>query len=106
MHPPCTRRTRPLDERRLSEAGCSVRSTPLYGDRAAMKTILYAFCGFAAAALAQQNRCANLESGVEAEVLRVRVASDDVGVFRTVGDRALAALKECPRSARLWYLAA
>src|SRR5207237_1026956 len=40
------------------------------------------------------------------EVLRVRVASDDVGVFRTVGDRALAALKECPRSARLWYLAA
>lgn len=71
-----------------------------------MKTILVALCCFAAAALAQQDKCANLESRVETEVRGVPVASDDLGVFRTVGDQALAALRECPQSARLWYLAA
>lgn len=71
-----------------------------------MKTILYAFCCFSAIALAQQNKCASLESGVEAEVRRVAVASDDLSVFRAVGDKALAALRQCPQSARLWYLAA
>jgi len=71
-----------------------------------VKRILCAVCCFAAAALAQQNTCPSLESGVEAEVLRVRVAKDDLGAFRAVGDKALSALRLCPQSARLWYLAA
>ncbi len=71
-----------------------------------MKRILCALCCFAATALAQQNTCPSLESGVEAEVLRVRVAKDDLGAFRAVGDKALSALRLCPQSARLWYLAA
>jgi tetratricopeptide (TPR) repeat protein len=70
-----------------------------------MKAFLLGFC-LVAAALAQDNKCASSEARVEAEVQRVRVAADDVGVFRTIGDQALSALSQCPDSARLWYLAA
>jgi len=71
-----------------------------------MKIILYAVCCFGGSALAQQSPCSGLESGVEAAVLRVGMAEDDLGAFRAVGDKALAALRHCPQSARLWYLAA
>ncbi len=71
-----------------------------------MKTVLCGLCCCAAVALAQQNKCATLDSGVEAEVQRVSVASDDLGVFLAVGKGALAAVRQCPQTARLWYLAA
>jgi hypothetical protein len=72
-----------------------------------MKTLLLlCLCVCAATAWAQQNTCVGLESGVEAEVVGLPVASDDVGLFGTVGDQALAALRQCPQSTRLWYLAA
>ncbi len=71
-----------------------------------MKILLYAVCCLGGSALAQQNPCAGLESGVEAVVLRVGMAEDEIGAFRAVGDKALAALRDCPQSARLWYLAA
>ena len=64
-----------------------------------------AFSLFGAVALTQ-NPCADLESGVEAEVQRLPMAKDDVGVFRAIGDRAVDALRQCPQSGRLWYLAA
>ena len=70
-----------------------------------MRALLVGFC-FLAAALAQDDKCASSEFRVEAEVHRVRVAEDDLGVFRMIGDQALSALRECPRSTRLWYWAA
>jgi hypothetical protein len=71
-----------------------------------MRIFIIVFSLGAAVALAQQNPCAVLESGVEAEVQRLPMAADDVGVFRTIGDRAIDALQQCPQSGRLWYLAA
>src|SRR6266571_3760908 len=106
MNTPGARRARPPFDLRITAAGGIVRGAPLYGKRPAVKRILCAVCCFAAAALAQQNTGPSLESGVEAEVLRVRVAKDDLGAFRAVGDKALSALRLCPQSARLWYLAA
>jgi len=71
-----------------------------------MKILLLCLSVCAATASAQQSTCVGLESGVEAEVGRLPVTNDDMGLFRTIGDRALAALRECRQSARLWYLAA
>jgi hypothetical protein len=59
----------------------------------------------AANALAQPATCAALESGVEVEVQSLAFVKDDVGLFRTIGRRAIDALTRCPESARLWYLA-
>lgn len=70
-----------------------------------MRTLVIGFC-LVAAALAQDIKCDSAEFRLEAEVQRVRLAEDDLGVFRTIGDRALSALIACPDSARLWYLAA
>ncbi|HXP88614.1 MAG TPA: hypothetical protein VN841_28040 [Bryobacteraceae bacterium] len=71
-----------------------------------MKQVLWAFCFCAAAVLAQPDTCASVESRVDVDVQRVRVAENQLGAFRGVGDQALSALRQCPESARLWYLAA
>lgn len=71
-----------------------------------MRRLLFA-CGlFASIAQAQPGQCLRLESGVEADVGMLAMAKDEIGAFRSIGDRALDALLQCPQSARLWYLAA
>jgi tetratricopeptide (TPR) repeat protein len=73
-----------------------------------MRNICFTICFSLGAALgqAQALTCADIEAGVEAEVLRVPTAANQLGVFRTIGDEAVAALRQCPQSATLWYLAA
>jgi hypothetical protein len=50
--------------------------------------------------------CGGLEKTVEQQVSMLDDANDDLGPFRSIGDESLQALKQCPDSARLWYLAA
>jgi len=71
-----------------------------------MKILFCSIFCCALAACAQPDPCASAQARVEADVTRVRVAADDLGVIRTIRDRSLEALKTCPQSARLWYLAA
>lgn len=72
-----------------------------------MKAFLFAV-GLCCAGLAQAqpDPCPALTAGAEAQVVRQRMAKDDLGAFRSIGERALQALAQCPRSDRLWYLAA
>src|SRR6478672_7917398 len=71
-----------------------------------MKALLYALVLVAAPSGANAATCQDLETAVETRVATLATATDDVGAFRTIGDDALAAVKQCPQSARLWYLAA
>lgn len=71
-----------------------------------MKSLLFAVLVVVAPLVANAAGCQDLEAAVQARVATLATANDDVGAFRTIGDEALTALKQCPQSARLWYLAA
>jgi tetratricopeptide (TPR) repeat protein len=71
-----------------------------------MRTILGAFVLLLASMAAHGSSCKDLEAGVESKVSTLASAEDDLGLFRSIGDEALDAVKQCPVSARLWYLAA
>lgn len=52
------------------------------------------------------DHCGTLERRLEAQASTISVSADELGAFRSLGEAALAAVKTCPYSARLWYFAA
>ncbi len=60
----------------------------------------------AGAEATEDGACAAQQARVEAEAGLLATAKDEFGALRSIGDSALAALRQCPGSARLWYLAA
>jgi hypothetical protein len=71
-----------------------------------MKTICSTLILLLASVGAYAADCHALEESVESQVSMLDTAEDDLGAFRSIGDEALQAVKQCPDSARLWYLAA
>lgn len=71
-----------------------------------MRGTLVACCFLGALAQADQGPCSGLEADLQVSVRLLHAVADQVGAMRRIGDRALADLRECPDSARLWYLAA
>jgi hypothetical protein len=67
--------------------------------------ILWLACVLRGIPPAQASSCATLESRAEADVQALALAEEQSGAFRHLGDDALSAVRECPQSARLWYLA-
>jgi len=50
--------------------------------------------------------CSALEGRLDSQAAGLPLAADQSGEFRAIGDAALDAVKTCPHSERLWYLAA
>jgi tetratricopeptide (TPR) repeat protein len=71
-----------------------------------MRTIQQALALLLVSIAAQGASCQDLEGMVERKVSLLGVVEDDLGSFRSIGDDALSAVRQCPTSPRLWYLAA
>jgi tetratricopeptide (TPR) repeat protein len=61
---------------------------------------------FSWATIVRADDCGRAELDLDARAKQLFVVADEVGALRDLGASALAGVQGCPRSSRLWYLAA